>query len=161
MSYRNQIYVCFGGDEDMNHYRTLQMWDANKKIDFNFNNAHNLTNIRVFEEENIKRNLRERMNNTKMMIVLVGEKTRNLYKYVRWEIELALEKDIPIIVANLNGKNGIDNNLCPPILKGKVIVHVPFRQKAIIYALDNWYQSYASSKASNKSDFFWECLNNI
>ena len=35
-------------------------------------------------------------------MVLVGEKTKNLYKFVRWEIELAIKLGLPIIVANLN-----------------------------------------------------------
>lgn len=156
MAYRNKVYICFGGDEDMSYYRTLQMWDANKNMDFHFNNAHNLTNIRVFEEPNIKRNLRERMKNSKIMIVLVGEKTRYLYKYVRWEMELALENDIPIIVANLNGKNGIDGNLCPPILRGKPVVHVPFKQKSIMFALENWQKHYQRAKEKNQCDLYWE-----
>lgn len=156
MAYRNKAYVCFGGDEDMNYYRTLQMWDANKNIDFDFNNAHDLTNIRVHEEDNIKRNLRERMKNSKIVIVLVGDKTKNLYKYVRWEIELALEMDIPIIVANINGNNGIDCNLCPPILKDKTVVHIPFKQKAVMYALENWGKCYQDNKKQNRTNLHWE-----
>lgn len=156
MAYKNKTYICFGGDEDMSYYRTLQMWNANKNIDFEFNNAHDLTNIRVYEEENIKKNLRERMKNSKNMIVLIGEKTRFLYKYVRWEMELALEMDIPIIVANINGKNGIDLDLCPPILRGKTVVHVPYSPEPLMYALEHWNEYYPGCKQKRETDLYWE-----
>ena len=158
MSYRNKIYICFGGDEDMHYYRTLQMWNANKSIDFQFGNAHDLTNIRILEEPNIKRNLRERLKNSKTMLVIVGEKTKYLYKYVRWEMELALELDIPIIVANLNGKNKMDDKLCPPILKGKTVVHVPFNLKAVMYALEYWENYYPQAKTKQEHDLYWNHL---
>lgn len=58
------------------------------------------------------------------MIVLVGNNTANLYKYVRWKIEYALEKDIPIIVANLNGKRDTDADLCPPIIRNELALYV-------------------------------------
>jgi hypothetical protein len=52
-------------------------------------------------ELTVKSALRQRMVNAKQGIVLVGEKTKNLYRFVRWEIELAIEKDLPIVVVNL------------------------------------------------------------
>lgn len=33
------------------------------------------------------------MMNSKVFVLLVGEKTRFLYRFVRWEIELAIKKD--------------------------------------------------------------------
>ena len=59
-------------------------------------------------EETIKNKLRERMNSSKNFIILVGENTKNLYKFVRWETEIALKQELPIIVVNLNGKKSID-----------------------------------------------------
>ena len=46
----------------------------------------------------------KRLKNTKIFVLLVGEKTKYLYKYVKWEIEQALSLNLPIIVVNLNGK---------------------------------------------------------
>ena len=74
------------------------------------------------------------MLNTKLLTVLIGEKTRNIYKYVRWEIELALKSDIPIIAVNLNKKNTMDEDRCPPILRGRPVVLIPFTQRALIHA---------------------------
>lgn len=78
------------------------------------------------------------MSNTKALVVLIGEKTKNLHKFVRWEQEIALNMGIPIIAVNLNGLRDLDANLCPPIIRDETIVHVSFGSKIIKYALNNW-----------------------
>jgi predicted membrane-bound dolichyl-phosphate-mannose-protein mannosyltransferase len=139
MAYRNKTYVCFDADNDMSYYRTMQMWKANDKIDFDFHNAHELNNLRsTSSEETIKRKLKERLVNTKLCMVLVGTQTKNLYKFVRWEIEVALELGIPIVVVNLNNSRTLDNDKCPPILKDKLALHIAYKQKAMTWAIDNW-----------------------
>src|SRR5215472_12862811 len=109
MTYRNRTYIAFDGDNDMRYYRTMQMWKANDNIDFNFYDAHDLNSARdSSQEESIKRQLRERMQNAKQFILLAGEKTRYLTKFVMWEVEYARKLDLPIIVANLNGTKEYD-----------------------------------------------------
>lgn len=156
MAYRTRVYVCFDGDEDMRYYQLLNAWDSNENIDFDFNNAHQLTDISKYEEENIKRHLRERLKRTKLMLVLVGEKTKNLYKYVRWEMEIALDMDIPIVAVNLNKKNRMDEGLCPPILKGKTVIHIPYSKDNIKYAIETWPKYYDKSKEECKIDLYWK-----
>ena len=93
MSYRNKTYVAFDGDEDMRAYRLMTAWKSNENIDFNFYNAHDLNSARdTSTEESIKSQLRERMANAKQLVLLVGEKTKNLRKFIPWEIELAKKK---------------------------------------------------------------------
>jgi len=143
MAFRNKTYVCFDGDEDMKYYRLMQAWKANDNVEFNFHDAHDLKQCRdSSNEETIKRSLRERMNNSKLLIVLVGEKTKNLFKFVRWEIETAMSLGIPIIVVNLNGSRVFDADRCPPILKSELAIHVPFNMKIIQYAIDHWRDSH-------------------
>ncbi|MFF2529743.1 TIR domain-containing protein [Brevibacillus sp. NPDC058079] len=163
MTYKNKVYICFDADKDMHYYNIMRAWKENENIDFTFANAHDLTNIRLFEEENIKKHLRERMNNTKQLIVLVGESTRYLYKYVRYEIELAIERDIPIIAVNLNKKNGMDEEYCPPLLIDKgFVVHVPFNKDAILSAMNYWIgTNYVKMKQSGKTNLYWSKFANI
>jgi hypothetical protein len=161
MAYRNKVYVCFDADEDIRYYRIMQAWKEHEHIGFTFHNAHDLFQIRVFNEANIKRNLRERMKNTKLLIVLVGQKTRYLYKYVRWEIELALEYDIPIIAVNLNKRNRMDKDFCPPLLRDKPVVHVPFKKDCILYAMKYWGDHYKTAKTKGQIDLFWEHFDNV
>ena len=87
MAYRNKTYVAFDGDNDMKYYSTMQMWKQNDSSTFNFYDAHDLNNaLDTSSEETIKRKLRERMSNSKVFVLLVGEKTRYLHKFVSWEI---------------------------------------------------------------------------
>ena len=144
MSYRNKTYVAFNADHppgkgDLHWYRLMTAWKKNDNIDFNFHNAHDLNNLTdQASDEQIKRKLRERMNNTKQMLVLVGEHTKNMYKFVRWEIEIAINMDIPIIAVNLDKRDG-DTEKTPPILRNNCcFVSVPFEIKKIKYALDNF-----------------------
>jgi len=77
------------------------------------------------------------MANSKVLIVLVGEKTKNLHKFVRWEQEIALEMGIPIIAVNLNGNRRMDPDRCPPIIRDELAIHVSFGSKIIKHALNN------------------------
>lgn len=136
-------YACFDGDNDIHYYWLMKAWHKNEKFDFTFVNAHDITQARdTSSEETIKRSLRTRLNASDVLVVLVGKSTKNLYKYVRWEIEVALEKEIPIIVVNLDGERGINNALCPPILRNELVVHVPWGHKIIDYTIKNWPTDY-------------------
>ncbi len=151
MAYTNKTYICFDADTDIHYYRLMQAWKENEHHTFNFHNAHEINSLRDGSSETtIKAKLRERLQNTKVLIVLIGKNTMNLYKYVRWEIEYAIEKDIPIIGVNLNGSK-IKDDLCPPILRDKLAVFVPFGQKIINHALNHWPEQHSVYKNANKT----------
>ena len=139
MAYRNKTYICFDADTDMHYYNLMKAWKQNDGTDFNFYDAHDLNDIwSQSSEETIKRRLRERLKNTKTFIMLIGEHTRYLYKYVRWEAEYAVENDLPIIAINLNGKRRRDDGLCPPIIRDKLAIHISFGLHIVQYAVDRW-----------------------
>lgn len=139
MAYRNKTYVCFDGDEDIHYYRLMQAWKQNDGIKFNFYNAHDLSSARDTSlPESIKRELRERLNNSRVLVVLIGEKTRNLHRFVRWEMEQALDMAIPIIAVNLNGKRELDSIRCPPIIQKELVVHISFHAAIMQFALEHW-----------------------
>lgn len=151
MAYRNKTYVCFDGDNDILYYRMMTAWKANDNIDFNFYDAHDLHQCRDSScEATIKRSLRDRMSNSKILLVLVGENTKNLYKFVRWEIEIALSMGIPIIVVNLNGSRNYDPDRCPPILKNQLAVHIPFGLSIVQHAIDAWRDDHVRHFAKNE-----------
>lgn len=156
MGYRNKTYVIFDGDEDMWAYGFMKGWKANDRIDFDFHDAHELRPLTDrANEDTVKRALRERFRNAKQVVVIVGEKTKNLYRFVRWEIDVASELGLPIVVANLNGKRRMDDALCPPILKGKPAVHVAFKMAIIKKALDDFAEKYVSLQATGDTDFYY------
>lgn len=151
MAYRNKTYIAFDGDKDMKYYLLMTAWKANDGLDFNFHNAHDLNAARdSSQEESIKKQLRERFANTKVFIILIGESTRNLFKFVKWEIEVALKLDLPIIAVNLNDSRNRDD-LCPPVLRDELAIYVPFKLKIIEYAMINWPSSHSKYKSEKKT----------
>ena len=151
MAYRNKTYICFDGDNDMKYYRLMTAWKANDNHDFNFHNAHDINTARdTSAEESIKNQLRERFANSKLLIVLIGEKTKFLTKFVKWEMEVALRLKLPIVGVNLNG-NKRQTDLCPPTIRDELVMYVPFGQKIIQFAMDNWPESDAKHRVSGES----------
>jgi hypothetical protein len=138
------VYVAFDGDHDRWAYAYMKGWKTNDRVDFDFEDAHDLDEMtsRAQNEAYVKSKLKERMRSSAALVVIVGEKTKNLYKFVRWEIELAMELGLPIIIANLNNKTQLDPDRCPPLLRGVCAIHVPFKKDAIKYALSNWPGDY-------------------
>ena len=110
MAYRNKTYIAFDGDNDMRYYRLMTAWKAHDGFSLNFHNAHDLNTARdSSQEESIKRQLRERFANSKLLVVLIGESTRYLTKFVKWELEVALRLGLPVIGVNLNGSRQMDD----------------------------------------------------
>lgn len=157
MSYRNKTYVCLDYDEDSYYYNMMKAWKENDNIEFDFYNAHELNRLMEWSsEETIKNKLRERMNNTVNFIVLVGENTKYKYRFVRWEIEEAIKRDLPIIVVNLNNKIKLDKDKCPPILQNELAIHISKGQKIIKYSLDNWPEYHKKHREiGNSGEYFW------
>jgi hypothetical protein len=150
-TYINKTYVAFDADNDIRYYRLMQAWKKNDNTSFNFYDAHDLNNLMSqSSEETIKNKLAERLRNTKVFILLLGNNTKYLYKFVRWEIEQAIKREIPIIVVNLNGKKSKDSSLCPVILDDELAVHVSFNQKIIEYAINNWVALDLSYRSNSK-----------
>lgn len=151
MAYRNKTYICFDGDTDMKYYRLMTAWSENENINFDFYNAHDLNTARdSSQEESIKRQLRERLANSKVLAVLIGEKTKLLTKFVKWEMEVALKMGLPIIGVNINGSRQKDSR-CPPTISNELAMFVPFGVKIVDYALTNWPASHATHKKNGNS----------
>ncbi|WP_210211631.1 TIR domain-containing protein [Mesorhizobium sp. M1D.F.Ca.ET.043.01.1.1] len=76
------------------------------------------------------------------MVVLIGEKTKLLTKFVKWEMDVALKLGLPIIGVNLNGARRRDER-CPPAIRESLAIYVPFGVKIVEYAMANWPDSHA------------------
>jgi len=151
MSYKNKTYVIFDGDNDMWAYAFMKGWKVNEKVDFNFFDAHDLNNLRDgSSEQTVKTKLRERLASAKQAVVLIGEHTRYLYRFVRWELEQAIELNIPIVAVNLNGLKYMDDDRCPPIIRDEYVVHVSFKLKIIKFALDNFPNEFYKRKQDQR-----------
>jgi hypothetical protein len=147
MAYRNQTYIAFDGDNDMHWYRLMTAWKANDGFSLNFHNAHDLNTARdSSQEESIKRQLRERFANSKLLVVLIGANTKYLTKFVKWEMEVALRLGLPIIGVNLNRSRQMDDR-CPPTIRNELVVYTSFNHKIIEHAIDHWPAEFHSLRS--------------
>lgn len=156
MAYRNKTYVCFDGDADIHYYRLMKAWHQNDHTNFSFFDAHDLNTARDWsQEESIKRQLRERLRNTNLFVVLIGANTRYLTKFVRWEMDQALSLNLPIIGVNLNGARQQDAERCPPVIRDALAVYISFNAAIMQYALEHWPQAHAEYRQQGKSGPFY------
>ena len=147
MPYRNKTFVSFDGDNDIHYYRLMCAWRRNDNISFNFFDAHDLNTARdTSKEASIKRQLRERLLNAKLVVSLIGDHTRYLYKFVRWELEQSVKLGLPIVAVNLNGRRSQDLDRCPPIIRDKLVIHISFGSRILQHALDTWPSDFARLK---------------
>lgn len=156
MPYHEKIYVCFDADNDIHYYNLMLAWKQEDNTNFNFYNAHDLNlYLPTSSEGIIKKELRYRLRDAKVFVVLIGQSTQYLYKIVRWEMEQAIKMGIPIIAVNLNGKRGRDEDLCPPIIRDELVIHVCFNPRIVQYALETWESKYKELKVEGKSGAFF------
>lgn len=123
---------------DIRCYRLMLAWKENEHIDFNFTNCQLGQEINSENEDYIKRKCRERIAMAGTFAVLIGQDTRSKHKYVRWEMEVALEKECRIIGINLDGSRRVNATTCPPIIRNIGAIFVPFSPKIVAYALENY-----------------------
>ena len=156
MLYRNRTYVCFDGDTDIHYYYLMRAWKKNNGTTFNFFDAHELNTARDTSlPESIKRQLRDRLGKSKLLVVLIGERTKYLYRFVRWEMEQALELDLPIIGVNLNGHRRQDEQRCPPVIRRELAIHVSFNPGILQYALEDWPRIHKLLRQQNRSGAYY------
>jgi hypothetical protein len=148
MSYRNKTYVAFAS-EDIRSYRLMEAWRDNEKFEFDFYDAHDLFISRdTSKPETIKRNLRERLKNAKQIILLGSETARKKgsdgNSFLAHEIEVIIEFDLPVVVANIDGsRHGLNKFIPQPLIDEKYhTMSVSFQPKVIMYSLDNYAANY-------------------
>ncbi|OPA94976.1 hypothetical protein BFW87_13030 [Pseudomonas fluorescens] len=123
---------------DIHYFRLMQAWKANERIDFNFVDCQLSTEIYSNNEDYIKRRCRERINMAGTYAILIGQDTRSKHKYVRWEIEVALEKGCRIIGINIDKSRRVVESTCPPIIRNIGAIFVPFSPKIVAFALEDY-----------------------
>lgn len=151
MSYRNKTYVAFAS-ENIKLYYLMEAWRENKKIDFDFYDAHDLYISRdTSKPETIKRNLRQRMSNAKQIAIIGTPETRKKgsdgTSFLAYEVDVMMEFELPVVVANHDGDKTINRNFIPrPLLDADYYTLSVALSPAIIkFALDNYSSQFASS----------------
>src|SRR5579875_1725861 len=108
MAYRNGTYMAFhadgnnipGGKSDIDYFQLMKEWSAHPDDDFTMINSHDkAAAVRdTSKKETLKRSLRERLSNSKNMVLIIGPTTKRDTDWVPYEIEQAVDTcEIPII----------------------------------------------------------------
>ena len=149
MSYRNKTYVAFAS-EDITQYRLMEAWRENENIDFSFHDAHDIYVARdTSKPETIKRNLRERLKNTKQAVLLGSKHAKKKggdgNSFLAYEVDVLTELKLPVVIANLDGDRNIDKDFIPkPFLDDNYYtLSVSFQPAIIQKALDEYAPQYA------------------
>ena len=159
MAYKNKTYIAFDGDNDMNYYSLMKAWKQSDCTDFNFYDAHELNYAHDWATtESIKEQLRKRMANSKIFVLLLGERTKYLTRFVKWEVEHAIYLRLPIIVVNLNGRRDVDSARMPNWLDNYCCICCSYNSKILQYSLENWpafHERYINDSNYRSSHRVW------
>jgi len=133
----SRVFVGFDS-EDKRYFDLMKAWKYNKSMDFDFIDLQLNVGINSNSEVYIKSLLRKKITNAGTFVQVIGNNTKSKHKYVRWEAEVAIEKNCRLICVNINGDSSMNDSLTPPIPKNKGTMFVPFNASIIKYTLDNF-----------------------
>lgn len=169
MAYRNGTYVAFHangtnipGKSDIDYYNLMKAWSAKTYDDFTMTNSHEkAAAVRDSSKKStLRASLQQRLRNSKNMVLIIGETTKNDTDWVPFEIQQAVDAyKIPIIAAYT--KYGsilapaqlrshwpkalldrIDNNTAR-------VIHIPFKKAPILDAISQFSHSNPPATSLN------------
>jgi hypothetical protein len=158
MAYRNGTYIAFHADgtnvptdSDIKYYNLMKAWTEKEDDDFHMINSHEKTSaVRdSSKKETLRTRLKERLKNSKHMVLIISPTTKNDTDWVPFEIEYAIDEcDIPIIVAYTDFESilapNLLSNLWPASLKKRIdngtasCIHIPFKKTPLKDAISQF-----------------------
>ncbi len=152
---RTGVYIAFDGlgqvdpaKSDQMYYRTIQMWDAHRDIDFKFVDSHEKT-AAVSDSskiETLKQRIRDRLSMSKSMVVILSSRTRKRGSMLSYEIEQAVDGyKLPLIIAYVDydvvANPEMLSSYWPDALSLRInnhtadAIHIPFCKNALLDAI--------------------------
>ncbi len=155
MAYRNGTYIAFHAnnttdptESDIKYYNLLKAWKVRDENDFYFVDSHekNASVRDSSKRATLEQRLKERLNSSKNLILIVGKTTKEDTDWVPFEIRYAVDQcGIPIIAAYTSYSYVLDPNglagLWPPALATRIndgsarVLHIPFKQDPLVAAV--------------------------
>lgn len=158
MAYRSGTYFAFDGLgqvnptlSDFKYYSTIQAWARNTSIDFKYVDSHAKTS--AVRDTSLKTTLqsrvRERLSNSKNVVVLLSSDTRKTGSMLSYEIEQAVDTySLPLIIAYVDygvvANPSTLSSYWPNALNTRIIngtakaIHIPFLKNAILDAISQF-----------------------
>jgi MTH538 TIR-like domain (DUF1863) len=172
MANRTGTYFAFDGlgetdpsKSDFKYYATVQSWDAHNHIEFRFVNSHEkASSVRDTSSlETLKASIRQRLDASKNMVVILSDQTRKTGSLLSYEIEKAVDThSLPLIIA-YPGYNSILKpaelwSIWPNVLYERIsnatakAIHIPFKKDAILEAISQF--TINSGNLNNPLEFY-------
>ena len=155
MAYRGKIYVCFDTTPDMPVYNQMKSWTQDDSSLFQFHNdCHMNPLLAGSPDRKIRQRIKDRLNDTDVFVILIGQNTRNANKFTQLEMEQAVALKLPIIAMNLNGSRTRDKDLCPDVIYDELALHICYDVRAFRYALAHWPERQRELRAERDTGPF-------
>ncbi len=159
MAYRNGTYIAFHAngtnvpfESDIKYYNLLKGWCGKTDDDFSFVNSHHKTSaVRdTSSKETLAKSLKERLRNSKNMVLILGPTTKFDTDWVPFEIIHAVDTfKIPIIICYTEVSTAIMNpstlrRYWPPALAERIdngtlnAIHIPFKKAPLSAAINQF-----------------------
>lgn len=146
MKFNDKIFVAFEST-DFDSYKAMKEWKTSEGESFDFYDAYEESfDIDKLSDDTVKMRMHEKMQYAKVCIILIGAKTKSFRKFIRWQIEYAINANLPIIAININGIRSVDFDRCPTILKKTLSIHITYQAEILEYALKEWITSFKNHK---------------
>lgn len=131
----------------------MTAWKKNQGIEFNFYDAHDInTALDTSQPETIRRRLSERLANTKQCVVLISDTTKpkaaRSDTFLYYEVEAINRSELPVVFVNLNKSRRTQRAKLPTTLTERYSISIPFGQKIIMHALDEFPEDFAENARS-------------
>lgn len=152
MSIQEKVYVAYDADNDHDFYEQITDWVKSDNTSFNFINGYEYSKLLdKVNDDILKAQILARMDESSVCVLLIGKKTKSFRRFVRWQIEYAINSGKPIIAVNINGIRSVDYERCPTILKKNLSIHIASQAPILEYALLNWPASHEKYHAAEKN----------
>lgn len=142
MKYDGKIYVAFDALNDMKMYKELKGFKQSDGSSFNFYDGCQFAKeLDQVNDDVLKAKIQKNMDDADIVLVLLSKTLKSMRRFSKWQIEYAINKQMPIITMNNSRIRGIDYDICPTALKNHLSLIIPFDEKALSLACINWPKS--------------------
>jgi hypothetical protein len=143
----------------------MQEWELSNGDKFNFIDGLDLYNqLDKVSDDILKAQVKERMNLADIYVLIVNKTTKSYRRFIRWQVEHAINSGIPLIAINANGIRSVDYDRIPTVLKKNIAIHIAFQAKILEYAIQNWpssFREYQAKEIKNSFKYSEEVYNQL
>lgn len=105
-----KVFISYDYTNDKHYKNLLLAWDKNKDFDFNFSDQSADVSIDSNDAARIKAALTTKISNSTYFLCIIGKTTKNS-KWVKWEIDKAVELKKKLVAVKIEKPNEAPANI--------------------------------------------------